>query len=96
MDTIYIEKNLLSNSIVICNKTNFINNFNKTKKEYNIPFTGNINYAFRLKFMEKINILNIKYSLKKVLKEIGIIRFEKIKLLIVQKILDFGGVKNER
>ncbi len=87
IDTIYIEKSMLSKAIFICNKCNFINNLKKCNKEYNISINGCIRYINLFRYKNEINLRMIS-NMNKVLKEIGIIRFEKIKLKIIKKILN--------
>lgn len=92
MDTIYVEKEMLSKSIIICNKSNWINNFKKCSKEYNMFISGFIINCNWLKYRNNIKYV-VRHNLSIVLKEIGIIRFEKFKLKIVNKILNLGDDK---
>ena len=83
---------MLSKSIIICNKRNWINNIKKCSKEYNMFISGFIINCNWLKYRNNIKYV-VRHNLSIVLKEIGIIRFEKFKLKIVNKILNLGDDK---
>lgn len=92
IDTIYVEKDVLSKAIILCNKTDCINNIKKCSKDYDIVISGYIYNSNWFKYKNNIKFI-VRHNLSVVLKEIGIIRFEKFKLKIVKKILNLGEEK---
>lgn len=92
IDTIYVEKETLSKAIILCNKTDCINNIKKCSKDYDTVISGYIDNSNWFKYKNNIKFI-VRHNLSIVLKEIGIIRFEKFKLKIVKKILNLGDEK---
>lgn len=92
IDTVYIENSMLSKSIIICNKCDFINNLKRCNKDYNFNIDGYIKYINFFRYKNNVNI-KFKGNLNKVLKDVGLIKFEKLKLKIINKILNLGDEK---
>lgn len=93
IDLTYIDNYSFTKSIIICNKYNVLNTLPKCENDYKVIIDGGIRYLSYLKYSKSIDKIIIKTNLRKVLKEVGIIRFENFKLKLIEKILNIEEVK---
>lgn len=89
LDTIYIEKELLLYSYIICNKSFFKNKIQTIARDKNLNINGNVKFSIILSYNNKFNEKYLRYSLKYILKKLNINKLFKLKCKLIDNILKY-------
>lgn len=89
LDTIYIEKELLLYSYIICNKSFFKNKIQTIARDKNLNINGNVKFSIILSYNNKFSEKYLRYNLKYILKKLNINKLFKLKCKLIDNILKY-------
>ena len=86
---LYIEKELLLYSYIICNKSFFKNKIQTIARDKNLNINGNVKFSIILSYNNKFSEKYLRYNLKYILKKLNINKLFKLKCKLIDNILKY-------